>query len=193
MLFDYFLLASSELLVEHLSCYENYHIQYKAIQSVYNNYLTNSNRLEDVIKANAYFQSDKFQGIFFENNYIRKIIFWHFIVKKKLKGYIINVRAFDNTTNTFVDYEAFFKPTKKKEITKINEKNAPNAHIFLESLAKFEISTDYDFKEQMFLTNYASIIHQDSNPILHMILDPVTEPLNMTIEWTNSESKICIN
>ncbi len=96
---------------------------------------------------------------------------------------------------TFMNYEAYFVPTRNTELIKIsNLKDIPEpvlgkANLLLKSMIKIEISSDYDAKERRF-NNYAAILDLNSNPSLLILLDPINEPLKFKISWIDSNGKL---
>ena len=77
--------------------------------------------------------------------------------------------------------EVYFSPIKSQFVN-----TSPN--VFLNSLVKLEISTNYDTKEQRF-NNYASLIGQNSNPVLLLQIDPLSQPIQLNIVWINPDGK----
>lgn len=106
-----------------------------------------------------------------------------FFQAEKFKGFVLNFRIADEDEPDMaqIDYEVFFKPIQMLEI--MENKNNGN---FLKVVQKIEISSNYDAKEQILL-NYAGIIDQTSNPQLLIQVDPIDEPLSLTITWANNE------
>jgi hypothetical protein len=95
-------------------------------------------------------------------------------------------------------YESFYVPTATRSIINVTGTNelasnqsenlVAKANEILKSLVKVKVSTDYDSKERLF-NNYASVIDQNSNPVLLMEFDPFNYSANLNILWLNPSGK----
>ncbi len=160
-LLDYFMISSTEYLSEYLNSLDESSMSFQISEMIKS--ISDNQRLDSIAEVNSFFQMNKF------------------------KGFVMNVKTLFNSK--IFDYEVFITPVQKKAITKINE-GVLKPDEFLSLVNQFEISTDYDSKEQMFYYNYASVIQQKSNPILLIAFDFVPKSMNLTFVWTNSQSMI---
>ena len=89
------------------------------------------------------------------------------------------------TNLLLVNYETFFMKSSSKQTISIADtlKTSSVNNLFLQSLIKIEISTEFDARERKFSKNYASIIDQNDNPELLMEFHPLEDQLDFTIEW----------
>ena len=165
ILFDYFLVQTNLILSQRFRILqETVAHDFKCIYA-YNNKL----KLNSV---NAYFYADTFKGLKHSFDWI----WFKFDRNCVKKGYVINVSTpeMDNCQT-----EVYFSPLKSQFVS-----TSPN--VFLNSLVKLEISTNYDTKEQRF-NNYAALIGEKSNPILLIQIDPLSQPIHLHIAWINPD------
>ena len=64
-----------------------------------------------------------------------------------------------------------------------------NISNFLKKITRFEISSDYDSKDNVF-NNYHSTIDQHTNPEILLELDAIDSPLDFKIIWYNESNDI---
>ncbi|CAF0815289.1 unnamed protein product [Brachionus calyciflorus] len=114
-------------------------------------------------KVNAFFEADTF------------------------KGYVLNLKT--ENTNFNIEYESYFTVKNLKsniKIFELSEKQNQSLVLmrenFLQSLIIARVSSDFDQKERKF-SNYANVMSVNSNPILQMEFDPISEPLEFIIAW----------
>ncbi len=116
-------------------------------------------------------------------------------IESKFKGFIVNVAAHDSKTKVEFAYEVLYRKRTSKELIKAHdisnrllEELTSTRELFLNSLIRMEISTDYDQKERRF-SNYVSIMNEKSNPTVLMEFDPIERPLEFYILWIDKNSK----
>ena len=83
--------------------------------------------------------------------------------------------------------EAFFKLSNTKNLAKLSTKDEVTE--FLEKIIRFEISSDYDSKDNVF-NNLHSTIGQNSNPEILLEFDEIDSSLEFKIIWYNEEKNI---
>ncbi len=154
------MILSSEYLSEYMNSLDECSMQVQINEMLAR--IAGQKRLDSINKVNSFFQSNTF------------------------KGFVMNVKTSLNEKP--FDFEVFVTPTRKKTITE-TVTEITDANKFLDLVSKFEVSTDYDSKEQMFYSNYASIIGQTSNPTLMLAIDSVPEDFNFTFVWKNSNGR----
>ncbi len=127
------------------------------------------------------------------NSYVNKVE--ALFLENKFRGFIVNVAAHDSVANVEFAYEAFYRKRTSKELirtydieNRLLDELISMRELFLNSLLRMEISTDYDQKERRF-TNYVSIMNERSNPTLLMEFDPIERPLEFFILWVDKNSK----
>ena len=93
-----------------------------------------------------------------------------------------------------VQCEIFFKKASTKDLIILPQKKNVTLNrkvdVFLQSLIKIQISTDFDARERMFFKNYAHIIGQHDNPELLMEFDSLDESLEFLIQWFSPNSNL---
>lgn len=123
-----------------------------------------------------------------------------FFEASKFKGYVMRIETSNRRNNISLEFEAFFVPQPVKEsIITVASFNSSSSLLpelaalrsqLLQSLIRFVISTDFDTKERQFVTNYASVMDQASDPALLIDFDPIEKDIEFWITWTNPLSKI---
>jgi len=90
-----------------------------------------------------------------------------------------------------LEFEAYFTPQNFKKLTQVASTDELNAKVsaFLDKIKRFEISSDYDPKDQVF-ANYHSTMDQHSNPEILLELDSIESPLEFKIIWYDGKENI---
>ena len=120
----------------------------------------------------------------FNFNYLKNVN--SFFQADKFRGYVAQIKV-----NNFL-FEAYFSPTKRMNSIEINpdfknksQSSINKMNLLLNSIAKLEVSSDYDSKERRF-NNYGSLLDINCNPSLLIVIDPIEEDFKFQIVWFDS-------